>query len=273
MIVNIICLLYILLFVYAAISKLLDFENFQVQLAQSPLLSAYAQFIAPLVLTVELLIVFILSFKSTRLLGIYSSFFLMIAFTMYIYLILNYSDFIPCSCGGILEKMGWTTHLVFNIFFIVLSLTTILLLENNNITKLWIILKCGLCLTAAVLLVIFLFLSSEHIIKKENNFTRRYLQHQVEVDKVYDLRFDSYYFAGYNQGIIYLGNYTAPEILTSIDTVFKIQKSLKLILDTPNQRFLNAKIETIIIVLKSGIFSIPVKRLITSINPITANRI
>lgn len=225
-------------------SKLLDFENFRVQLAQSPLLSAYAQFIVPLVLTVELLIVFILCFKSTRLLGMYSSFFLMIAFTMYIYLILNYSDFIPCSCGGILEKMGWTTHLVFNIFFIVLSLTTILLLENNNnVTKLRIILKCGLCLTAAMLLVIFLFLSSEHIIKKENNFTRRYLQHQVEVDKVYDLKFDSYYFAGYNQGIIYLGNYSAPEILTSIDTVFKIQKSLKLILDTPNQRFRSAQLQ------------------------------
>ena len=28
--------LYILLFVYAAVSKLLDFENFRVQLAQSP---------------------------------------------------------------------------------------------------------------------------------------------------------------------------------------------------------------------------------------------
>ena len=41
-IIEIICLLYILLFVYAAVSKLLDFENFQVQLGQSPLLSAFA---------------------------------------------------------------------------------------------------------------------------------------------------------------------------------------------------------------------------------------
>ncbi len=30
--IELICLLYILLFVYAAVSKLLDFENFQVQL-------------------------------------------------------------------------------------------------------------------------------------------------------------------------------------------------------------------------------------------------
>jgi hypothetical protein len=32
----------IILFTYAAISKLIDFENFQTQLGQSPLLSAYA---------------------------------------------------------------------------------------------------------------------------------------------------------------------------------------------------------------------------------------
>ena len=30
--IELICLLYILLFVYAAVSKLMDFENFQVQL-------------------------------------------------------------------------------------------------------------------------------------------------------------------------------------------------------------------------------------------------
>lgn len=37
-----VCLLLVLLFVYAAISKLLDFENFRIQLGQSPLLSAFA---------------------------------------------------------------------------------------------------------------------------------------------------------------------------------------------------------------------------------------
>lgn len=241
---DIICLLYILLFVYAAVSKILDFENFRVQLAQSPLLSAYAEIIAPLVLAVELLTVLLLSFTRTRKSGLYACLFLMSAFTVYIYIILNYSDFIPCSCGGILEKMGWTTHLVFNVFFILLSLTAILLLERkSNTVKLKIILKCVGFFTAAVLLVTVLFLSSEHIIKKENNFTRRYLQHHVEEDKVYDLKFDSYYFAGYSQGIIYLGNYTAPEILTSIEPAFKTQKRQKIVLDTPNQRFRSAQLQ------------------------------
>lgn len=84
-IVQIICYLYVLLFVYTAISKLLDFENFGIQLAQSPLLSAYAGLIAPSVIIVELLIVLLLCFKATRLIGLYASFFLMIAFTIYLF--------------------------------------------------------------------------------------------------------------------------------------------------------------------------------------------
>jgi hypothetical protein len=44
-----VCFLYIILFTYAAISKLIDFENFQTQLGQSPLLSAYAASISFLV--------------------------------------------------------------------------------------------------------------------------------------------------------------------------------------------------------------------------------
>lgn len=243
-IVEIICLLYVLLFIYAAVSKLLDFQNFRVQLAQSPLLSAYAQSIAPLVLATELLIVLMLSYKRTRIFGLYSAFFLMTAFTMYIHLILNYSDFIPCSCGGILEKMGWTEHLIFNIFFIILGGIAIALSEESRqTTKSKILLKCFGSIAAAMLLVTLLFLSSEHIIKKENNFTRRFLQHPVEQDKVFDLKFDSYYFAGYSKDKIYLGNYTAPEIFTSIDTAYKTQKSLKLVLDKPGQKFRSALLQ------------------------------
>ena len=55
-ILELICLLYILLFVYAAVSKLLDFENFQVQLGQSPLLSAFAGWVAWIVPIVEIII-------------------------------------------------------------------------------------------------------------------------------------------------------------------------------------------------------------------------
>lgn len=42
---TLVCYLFIILFIYTAVSKLIDFENFQIQLTQSPLLSVYAEFI------------------------------------------------------------------------------------------------------------------------------------------------------------------------------------------------------------------------------------
>jgi len=113
---NLVCIyFFIILFVYAAVSKLIDFENFQVQIAQSPLLSAFATPIAYGVVVGELLIALMLCFTKSRTLGLYLFLGFMTAFTVYIYLILNYSPFVPCSCGGVLEKMGWTEHLWFNI--------------------------------------------------------------------------------------------------------------------------------------------------------------
>lgn len=105
---------FIILFVYAAVSKLTDFENFQVQIAQSPLLSAFATPIAYGVVLGELAIALMLCFTKSRLLGLYLFLGFMTAFTVYIFLILNYSPFVPCSCGGVLEKMGWWEHLWFN---------------------------------------------------------------------------------------------------------------------------------------------------------------
>ena len=187
--VQVTCYLYILLFVYASLSKLLDFENFRVQLAQSPLLSAYAGLIAPTVISLELLIVLLLSFKTYRLTGLYASFFLMVAFTVYIYLILNYSDFIPCSCGGIIEKLGWTEHLIFNIFFTALAMVAVLILEKEKGSRThMIVIKSLLPSIAAICLVTGLFLSSEHIIKKENNFIRRFGQHLIRDEKAYKMK-------------------------------------------------------------------------------------
>ncbi len=228
-IVQIICYLYVLLFIYTAISKLLDFENFGIQLAQSPLLSAYAGFIAPSVIITELLIVVLLCVKATRLIGLYSFFFLMIGFTVYIYLIINYSDFIPCSCGGIIEELSWTEHLVFNIVFAALALVGIVLVEKEKGTPvLTVVLKTVLPSLMAVGVVVGLFLSSEHIIKKENNFIRRFGQHPVRDEIAFDLGVNSYYFAGIADGQVYLGNVTAPLILTTVDTALTTKKAIKI---------------------------------------------
>jgi len=236
--------LYILLFVYAGISKLLDYENFTVQLAQSPLLSAYAGVIAPSVICLEFLLVALLIFRRIRLAGLYGSFFLMIAFTIYIYLILNYSDFVPCSCGGLIEKMNWTEHMIFNLVFVILALFAIILSEKEKHTpKHIVLLKTSLPSLLAVGVVVGLFLSSEHIIKKENNFIRRFGQHSLRDEKSLDLGVNSYYFAGMTDGQIYLGNYTAPLVLTRLDTSLTTITTANLELDNTALPFRSISIQ------------------------------
>lgn len=211
---------FILLLVYASISKVLDFENFQVQIAQSPLLSAYAGMVSYAVIIVELLIAFLLIFPHQRLYGLYGSLGIMTSFTIYIYLIINYSEFVPCSCGGVLEKLGWDDHLIFNICCIIVAAMGIYLSENLKKR----ILRVSLWVVAVIILgfslVLVLFFSSEQMIKKSNNFVRRFPHHPIQEDKSLDLGANSYYFAGIGNGKIILGNHTSPLTITEIDTSF-----------------------------------------------------
>lgn len=213
---------FILLFCYASISKIFDFENFQIQLAQSPLLSAYAGLISHGVIIFELAICVLLAVPATRAAGMLCSFSLMTAFTIYIVLILKFSDFIPCSCGGILEKLGWTEHLVFNTACVLISgaSAAFFLEERINSRKKTAGVISFLMILSAFGMVV-LFLSSEHLMKKENNFTRRFPPHPVTEDRSYDLKVNSFYFAGFHEGGVYLGNSSSPFRIFKMDKTFQ----------------------------------------------------
>lgn len=127
MIIEIICALFIILFIYAALTKHIEYEKFRVQIGQSPLLTAFAGWIAWTVPAAEILISIMLLFGRLRLTGLYAAFSLMVMFTTYIICILTLSLYVPCSCGGVLEKLGWTEHLIFNIAFIIMAAVAILL--------------------------------------------------------------------------------------------------------------------------------------------------
>lgn len=135
LVIEIISFLFILLFVYAALMKLMDVEKFTVQLGQSPLLMAFAPLIAWTIPITELMVAAALIFAWSRLLGFYAAFTLMVMFTIYIIIILSFADHVPCSCGGILEDMEWAEHLIFNIGFVVLSVVGIWLLTKKDMDK------------------------------------------------------------------------------------------------------------------------------------------
>jgi hypothetical protein len=227
---------FILLFVYAAVSKLLDFENFRVQLGQSPLLGAYAELTAWFIPLLEIYIAFALSFVKFRQVALFASYFLMVMFTAYIYIILNYSSFVPCSCGGVLEKMSWNEHLIFNIAFILLAVIGIFNDSQPHTNKKKTILTLLLLTVLGIGSVLVLFLMSENKMQYNNAFTRRIPHSPLKMLKGISLEHNSYYIAGYEDGKIYLGNHSAPKHVLQIDTSLAHQQAFRISQD--NYQFL-----------------------------------
>lgn len=107
----------VVLFVYAAVTKLIDHGQFYNDLRNSPVfgnptLSVMLSWGVPMV---ELLVATLLLMDQFTLTGLYASAVLMSAFTFYIAGILLFSTKIPCSCGGVISALTWESHLVFNV--------------------------------------------------------------------------------------------------------------------------------------------------------------
>lgn len=123
---EIICFLLILLFVYTAVSKFINFEGFRLYVVtQTPLIRPIASFAALAIPISELIAVVLLLTPRYRKIGLYISFVLMAAFTAYVVYALYLVPKTPCSCGGILHLMGWRQHLIFNSIFTVAAFIAI----------------------------------------------------------------------------------------------------------------------------------------------------
>ena len=129
-IIEIIIAVIVLVFAYTGTSKLMDFTHFKVTLGKSPFLSSFAYVIAIVLPPIELLTAAALATRKFRLHALYFTFFLMSLFTCYIYTMLYYGSDLPCSCGGVLAKMSWPTHLVFNSVLTALTGIVIIFYES-----------------------------------------------------------------------------------------------------------------------------------------------
>ncbi|WP_330441493.1 MauE/DoxX family redox-associated membrane protein [Flavobacterium sp. C4GT6] len=232
LIIETVCCLYGILFVYAAASKLLDFENFRVQLGQSPILGAFAGLLSWLVPILEILISLCLWIPQVRRVALYAAFTLMLMFTAYIYTVLHYSSFVPCSCGGVLEDMGWTVHLYFNLLFVILAAVALLLMPSRpsrrSLSSLPLLAYCSV---GGLLTVALLYLSSDTIIHKHNTFIRSFAFSPQKVHEAH-LGYNSYYLAGSNASSIFLGNPTVPSLLSEFDSQLNKHADHRVVPDT-----------------------------------------
>ena len=134
--VEIICFLFILLFTYAAVSKLLIYQGFIFQMQGSSLIKDYAHILAWAVPGAELVVAVMLAIQRLRHIALYAATAIMVIFTAYIGGMIALGENAPCSCGGVLSMLGWTEHLFFNIAFVLLGIVGIVLHRNEeNIRK------------------------------------------------------------------------------------------------------------------------------------------
>ena len=133
--IEVISFLFILLFTYAAITKLMELEKFRILIGQSPLLTDIARPVAVIVPFTEILISFLLAIPKLRFIGLLMALNLMVMFTTYVFIIMNFSEHIPCSCGGVLQSLGWQGHLILNLVFVVLGIIGVLVYSNGAAKK------------------------------------------------------------------------------------------------------------------------------------------
>ena len=133
-IIEIISSLLILLFLYASVSKWLAFKLFIGEMNNQPFPNWLTPFLVWSIPFIEVIIAIGLIFEKTRILALYASLFLMLAFTIYTVVILLHAfKYIPCSCGGVIRKLTWPQHLFFNLFFVGISLLGIFLKKREPV--------------------------------------------------------------------------------------------------------------------------------------------
>ncbi|WP_251795685.1 MULTISPECIES: MauE/DoxX family redox-associated membrane protein [unclassified Arenibacter] len=136
-IVEVISLLFIILFAYAGLTKFLEGHRFYDNIRNSPILGGetmafLASWMVPLA---ELAVALLLVRTRTRLMGLYGAMGLMLLFTGYTMAIVFFAPYKPCSCGGVISLLSWEQHLVLNVALLLLALPAILFSpKHKNMT-------------------------------------------------------------------------------------------------------------------------------------------
>lgn len=94
-------------------------------------------------------------------------------------------------------------------------------------------------------LVIILFLLSEKQVHRNNAFTRRFPPHPVIKEYDLDLGYNSYYIAGFENNLLYLGNSTAPWHLLQVNLRTRDTTHIRLEPQNKELQFRSLKVEVL----------------------------
>lgn len=131
--VDVISTLFIFLFVYTSLNKLIQHSGFRFVLIEFLAISDAAGLLSWTIPIAELVVAMLLFIPSLRLWGLIGSLILMIVFTGFIGFTIVFAIKTPCSCGGVIEQMTWPQHFIFNSFLTVLSVWAIRLYPSTKL--------------------------------------------------------------------------------------------------------------------------------------------
>lgn len=123
-----------MLFCYAALSKLVNYQESKKEMLNQPFPDWLAVQLVWVIPLLELVITISLLIPALRVKGLYASLLILTIFSVYIlFAMTSVFGYIPCSCGGILKNMGYEMHLIFNLLFVIIA--TIGILIEKHLSK------------------------------------------------------------------------------------------------------------------------------------------
>lgn len=112
---------YAFLYMYTGWAKFVNMATFIRGNSKIPYLSQYAKLIGYGIPSLEIVLAILLVIPVYRIkrFALWASTSLMAVFIIYLSLMVKFADKKLCHCGGVIESMGWKTHIVFNIIWLI----------------------------------------------------------------------------------------------------------------------------------------------------------
>ncbi|MNK03978.1 hypothetical protein D3C87_218320 [compost metagenome] len=112
---------YAFLYMYTGWAKFMNISTFIRDNGKIPHLGQYANLIGYGIPSLEIVLAILLVIPVYRIkrFALWTSTLLMGVFTIYLSLMVKFAEKKLCHCGGVIESMGWKTHIVFNIIWLI----------------------------------------------------------------------------------------------------------------------------------------------------------
>ncbi|WP_394678503.1 MauE/DoxX family redox-associated membrane protein [uncultured Sphingobacterium sp.] len=126
---------YAFMYMYTGWAKFMNMATFISGNSKIPYLGAYAKLIGYGIpaLEIVLAILLIVPVYWIKRFALRTATLLMGTFTIYLCLMVRFVENKLCHCGGVIESMGWKTHIVFNLIWLIAGIFALVRTKVNHL--------------------------------------------------------------------------------------------------------------------------------------------